>query len=383
MRVRLDVLRRQRCLRRRNVAHTVREDRKRVAVGRQVLDQCPRLVLVLHALRDADDRAVHVTGPIELGMGIVDRRRRRAVVERRMLTSDERHPPLTVDHHRELADLESVRRGEFVRRSRVELLELLIAVPVDEALLPFQHPVPGRIPREHRLAASVHVLGAEERRVGTQVGSIACVETEEGVVPGDLDRAVRVLLRQLLRVRGELRHRLRRAGEPGRLEHLLVVVEAVDVGEQRQGTALALVLRVVLRRLREHVDVDLVLRQERFQVDPRTRVAVAADVRGCERAHDVRHLAAADRGGDLVVVDAADDLDGHFWMLVVVFRHYALEGLELRSAPAHPDRDVLGLRRSRTGVGRGPRGCRDDGGSEHKRHEQPDPHASHTLPPLG
>ena len=66
--------------------------------------------------------------------------------------------------------------------------------------------------------------------------------------------------------------------DAGLLEERLVVVEAVGVGEQRQRAALAAVLRVVLRRLREQIDRDVVLLHQRRQVDPAARPAVVGDV---------------------------------------------------------------------------------------------------------
>ena len=47
-------------------------------------------VAVLAGLRDADDRAVDVAGAVELGMRVVDRHRRRAVLQLRVLVLDER-----------------------------------------------------------------------------------------------------------------------------------------------------------------------------------------------------------------------------------------------------------------------------------------------------
>ena len=74
----------------------------------QVLEQGPRLILVLDALRDADDRPVDVARAIQVLLGVVDRCRRGCVGEAGMLGLDERDAPLAVDHHCDLPDLEGV-----------------------------------------------------------------------------------------------------------------------------------------------------------------------------------------------------------------------------------------------------------------------------------
>ena len=105
-RIRLDLLRVERLLRRRHVPDRVREQCERMGFERQVLEQRPCLVLVLHALRDPDDRPVDVPGPVEARFRVVHRSRSGGVAELRMLGLDERDTPLAVDHHAELADLE-------------------------------------------------------------------------------------------------------------------------------------------------------------------------------------------------------------------------------------------------------------------------------------
>ena len=232
-----------------------------------------------------------------------------------------------------LPRLEGVRGGELVARARVPLDEVLVPVVVDEALLPAEQLRPRRVLAERRLAARVEPLAVHGRLIGA--GRVL-VEAEERVVADDLQRAVRVLRRQLLRVRRQLRERLRRALQPGRLEHRLVVVEAVDVGEQRQRAALALVLGVVHRRRREDARLDPVLLHVRSQVDPAAGRTVDADVRRRERADDVGRVAAAERGDDLVVVDAADDLDLDGRVLAVVLGRDLLELAQLAGAPARP-----------------------------------------------
>ena len=73
---------------------------------RQVPDERPGLILVFHAARDPDDRAVDVARPVQLRAPVGDGHRRRAVVEARMLVVDERDAPFAVEVHRELARLE-------------------------------------------------------------------------------------------------------------------------------------------------------------------------------------------------------------------------------------------------------------------------------------
>jgi hypothetical protein len=129
-----------------------------------------------------------------------------------------------------------------------------------------------------------------------------------------------------------------RAGDAGRLEQLLVVVEAVVVGEQRQRAPLALVLRVVARRPREQRRVDLRLLHQRCEVDPPAAAAVVADVVRVERADDIGRRARANGGDDLVVVDAADHVDRDLRMRLVIFGSQLLEAGQLvPGAPAHPD----------------------------------------------
>jgi RecB family endonuclease NucS len=75
---------------------------------RQVLDEGPRLILMVPAAGHADDRAVDVPRAVQLGMRVVGRHRRCPVVEIGMLVVDERDAPLSVEVHRELASLEGL-----------------------------------------------------------------------------------------------------------------------------------------------------------------------------------------------------------------------------------------------------------------------------------
>ena len=164
-------------------------------------------------------------------------------------------------------------------------------------------------------------------------------------------------------------------------EQRLVVVEPVRVREQRQRAALAAVLRVVARRRRERIRVYVRLLQQRLEVDPAARRAVGADVVGVERADDVRSGAGADRRRDLVVVDAADDLDRYARVIPVVLGDDLLEHAELAGAPADPDGQRRLLRRAGARVRRAHRDCRCQDGAEHERRQQASRHASHSDPP--
>ena len=134
---------------------------------------------------------------------------------------------------------------------------------------------PGRVGGELGLAARVEPVRAE--RV-PDVGDVELLPQVERHEAGHLDRAVGVLHGQLLGIRGELGHRLGRAADPGLLEHLLVVVEAVGVGQRRQRALLARDLRVAERRRCELADRHVVLLHERRQVFPQAARAVLAGV---------------------------------------------------------------------------------------------------------
>jgi hypothetical protein len=114
-------------------------------------------------------------------------------------------------------------------------------------------------------------------------------------------------LRELLRHVGQLGQRLRRRRDAGGREVLLVVIEAVGVGEERHRAALAAVLGVGADRVRELVEVNAVALHVRVQVDPRTRGAELADDVGGVRHGDVGTLTGADRLQHLVVVLAILD----------------------------------------------------------------------------
>ena len=314
-------------------------------------------------------------------MCVVDRHRRRAVLELRVFVRDEGDAPLAVEVHRDLARLERVRGRELVAEAGLEARQLAVAVPVDEALVPGHHLRPRGILREVRLAVRGQPLDAEGR--APALGDVL-VEADQRVDAGDLDRAVRRALRQLLRVRRQLGDRLRWARDPRLREQRLVVVEAVGVGEQRQRAPLPAVLRVVAGRRREPVDVDVILLQVGRQVDPGAAAAVVADVVGVERADDVGRRSRADRGDDLRVVDVADDLDLGGRVALVVLVDQRLERLELvgSGAPPDPRRERHRLRRralrrllaAPAAEATGERQC--DG-----EQDTPDRDASHVDPP--
>ena len=290
---------------------------------------------VLRSLGDADDRARDVPGAVEVRL--VGGHGRRRVGELLRLVRDEGHAPLAIEVHGDLATLERVRRRPLVTGAGVELDEVLVPVPVHEALLPAQHLRPRRIGGEARVALGVDPLRAEER---DERRDGVLVEADEGVEADDLQRAVGVPLRQLFRVGRQLGERSRRPRQAGVPEELLVVVEAADVREQRQRTALAFVLRVVARRRRELVHVEPRGLDRRPEVLPRAAPAVRADVVGRPRDDDVRHLARADRRRDLVVADVPDDLDLDAGSGLVVHRDDLLELVELACGPGRPDREL-------------------------------------------
>ena len=182
-----------------------------------------------------------------------------------MLVVDERDAPFAVEVHRELPCLEGLRRRELVDRLCLEAYELVVAVPVDEALVPVGPFRPRRIGADQRVTLRVDPLATPLLDPAVRC---VLVEADDGVEAGDLDVALRVADGQLLRVRCELGHRLRRALDPRLREHRLVVVEAVVVGEQRQRAPLALVLRVVPRRRREDRRVDVVFLEQRRRGRP-------------------------------------------------------------------------------------------------------------------
>ena len=311
-----------------------------MVVRRQVLDEIPGSITVLPVLRDPDDRPVDVSGAVQVRLRVVHRHRGGPVLQLGMLVLDERDAPFAVQHHRKLARLEGVRCRELVTGAGLPLDELVVAVEVDQALLPFQQSGPGRIRAQARLAVAREVLPADERPVRRHARPTV-VEGRVRVVADDLERPVGVLLRQLLRIRRQLRERLRRPGQARLLEERLVVVEAVGVREERQRAARSLVLGVVPRRRREDVGVDLVPLEQRAEIDPATRGAVDPDVLGGERAHHIGSGTRAERGNDLVVVDAAHDLDLDAGVLLVVLGDQRLELLQLRAgAPADPDRQL-------------------------------------------
>ena len=321
----------ERVVRRRHVVRVVRHVHEGVRVGGHVLHQQPRLGLVRRTPRDSDHGASGNARAV--GRGVVRRGRqwRGVVVEVGGVETDEVRPgaPLTVHRDRHPADLEVVLRGELVGGAGDEPLQLVgpglevtTAVDLgDELLLPVEHLCPARVRGERRVALVVEPGRAEhvpeaERRVA------AAVVAEPRHEPGDLDRAVGVELRELLRVRHQFVGGLRRVGDPGRLEHVEVVVHPRHVGEERQRALVPVIARVRQCRRRErrrHVDavrpVDV-----RGHVDPRTRAAPQADVVDAERQDRVRRLAGVDRRRDLVVGEpgAAVDRDPRVLLLEAV-----------------------------------------------------------------
>ena len=144
-----------------------------------------------------------------------------------------RHSPSSVMAM--LPDLEGVRGRELVALRRLPADEVVVAVPVDEVLLPGEQGRPAGVLRQDRVPLVVGELGAEVVRVGDDHGRRAVVEAGERIEAHDLERAVRIAHRQLLGVGDELGDGLRRARDAGLGELRLVVVEAPRVGEQRQG----------------------------------------------------------------------------------------------------------------------------------------------------
>src|SRR5262249_49456346 len=113
---------------------------------------------------------------------------------------------------------------------------------------------------------------------------------------------------------------------------------------------------------------------------------------GRERADDVRRIAAADGGDDLVVSDPAADVDLNARRLPVVFGDQPLEDLALVGGRKEPDPD-RDLGRSLGGArdGSGDAGCdaehRNDDGccrqtSEHSHSSLSADECSHGGPPL-
>ena len=178
----------------------------------------------------------------------------RCRVDLRLVTREERRPPLAVVHHRDASALEVVRGRELLTQAGGEAEQLAVAVPVDQRLLPLEERRPAGIPRDLRLARRVEPA----RAVGLHeaAGDGVLVVLAEGHEARDLDRAVGVSHGQLLGVGCELRQRPRRVRDPLRLEHGPVVVEAVGVGERRQRALVALVARERERGLREHAHVE-------------------------------------------------------------------------------------------------------------------------------
>ena len=151
--------------RRRHVGELVGEGHQRVGVGGQVLDQLPCCRLILAVARNADDASGDVAGAVAVLLSVGDRERGRAVVELRVLVGDERRPVLAVEHHRHLAGLERVRRRELGPGAGQEPGQLVVAVPVDQVLVPLEIVGPLRVARQARLAVGVLPLRVPLRRV--------------------------------------------------------------------------------------------------------------------------------------------------------------------------------------------------------------------------
>ena len=190
--------------------------------------------------------------------------------------------------------------------------------------------------RERRLV-SVEPLGIPGWRV---VGRGVLVEADRGIEPGHVDGVARAL-RQPLRVGVELGDGLRRRRDAGLREQVLVVVEPVDVGQQRHRAAGPVVLGVLADRRRELVDVDVVAVDVRLQIDPGAGAAEGAGVVGREGERHVRGVAPTDRGDDLVVVHPGDAVDVDVGVELLEVRDHAVEDadLALAGSEAAPDRD--------------------------------------------
>ena len=296
-----------------------------------------------------------------------------------MLVLEERDAPLTVEHHRELARLERVRGRELVTGARLPADELVVAVVVDErssaSLSSLVHPAPARgwTSRSCRsrwrrssvaVGADARAAVVEERRSGrsrrrrasrrrsSRVSFFAYAESSENVLGGRVS--------------------------PAFLKSALVVVEAVGVGEERQRAARALVLRVVPRRRREDVDVDLVLLEIGREVDPAPGRAEDADVLGL-RTSSRRPARCPERSAAMILSSTMPPTTSivDVRVLRVVLRDDLLELVQLvTGAPADPDRELRRgaalRRRRRAWRRRPPRRARD------LRERRPAPlHASH------
>ena len=305
-------------------------------------------------------------------MGRERRERLGAVVQTRRLILDERRAVLAVEVHRDLALLERVVGRELLAESGGERLQLLVADLVDERLLERHQLLPGSVGSDRRRAVRVQPRRTRGR---TPVGGRVLVVAHQRVEAERLDRAVGVVGGELERHVLELFERLRGSTEAGSGQQVGVVVQAVVVGEHREGAARALELRVAPHGGAELAHVDLVPLDERAEI--------AEGAAGAEAAHDVRRVGQpdVDRGSrrdgllQLVVVLAGVHVDRHAGIGLLEVVDDGLDRLRLAIGEEVPERDGAaeldrGGRGDRGGGAGGTAGendrrrdeCRDDGG---------------------
>ena len=118
--------------------------------------------------------------PYSSGVPVGDGHRRGGVLELGVLVLDERDAPLAVEHHRELAGLERVRRRELVARAGLPADELVVPEEVDQALLPAQEVRPRRVGRRGSTCRSCRsswrrsAAGSRMRRSRSRRGRSSC-----------------------------------------------------------------------------------------------------------------------------------------------------------------------------------------------------------------
>ena len=120
---------------------------------------------MLRSARDRERVRHDVPGSVVTRHVVGNREGSRPVVHVRLVAFDEPDPPFAVQRHRDPPDLEVVRGREFFGRAARELLELVVADPIDEVLLPLEHLRPPRIVGERRLAVLVQPCRTECLRV--------------------------------------------------------------------------------------------------------------------------------------------------------------------------------------------------------------------------
>ena len=352
----------------RNVAERLGELRLGAGVGREVLQEQPRLGRVRRVARDPDHVPADLPGAVQLGMRRGDRERRGRVGNLRLVARDESGSPLAVQAHRDLTRLESLRRRPLRVRSAQggdEVLEL--GIPLcsihlrDEVLLPGQETRPTGVGAERRLAVRVVPLPAA---VDAVVKGPRFVERTERHEPGHLDRSIGVELRQRFRVDREFVEGLGRRGDVGLLEHRGVVVEAVGIRENRQRALVPLVAGVSKGRLRDDLrDIHPVLLEERGEVLVRLAVTELRDIVRPRADREIRGGPRVDRPKQILVRLSRRVRDGDPRILRLEVGEDACVLVELSpgvEAPEvqrdrrvlHTGRGIDGTHRARSATGR-------------------------------